>query len=50
MEGSNDHDRFERREFVDDTQDSSESSGLKEEKGDVRVAKAGRTPRCQRVA
>jgi len=47
MEGSNGDNRFESWEFVDDTQDGRKPTGLKEEEGDIRVAKAGRIPRCQ---
>ena len=40
MEGSDGDDRFESWELVDDTQDGRKSTGLKEEEGDIRMAKA----------
>ena len=49
MKGSNGDDRFESWELVDDTQDARQSTGLKEEDGDVRMAKAGRIQRCQGI-
>jgi len=48
MEGSNGDDRFESWELADDAQDGRKSTGLKEEEGDIRMAKAGWIPRCQR--
>ena len=47
MEGSNGNNRFEGWEFVGDAQDGRKPAGLKEEKGDIRMAEAGRIPRCQ---
>lgn len=46
MESSNGDNRFEGWEFVSDAQDSCEPAGLKEEEGDVRMAKTGQIPRC----
>jgi len=44
MEGSDGDNCFEGWEFVGDTQDCSESTGLEEKDGDVRMAKAGQIP------
>ena len=49
IERSNCDNGFEGWEFVGDTQDGSESTGLKEDEGDVRMAKAGQIPRCQQT-
>lgn len=45
MERSNGNNSFESCEFMGDAQDSSESTGLEEEEGDVRMAKTGRISR-----
>ena len=50
MERSNGNDCFESWEFVGDTKDGRKSTGLKEQEGDIRMAKAGRIPRFQFIA
>ena len=47
MESSDGNNRFESWQAVGNAQDGCESTGLKEEEGDVRVVEAGRISRRQ---